>query len=275
MKKKKEKYYGECRICGQYKELSAEHIPPKNAFNSGTVRVLPFDEVVKAIGGADGRMPWDFTGLHGSLQQGGYKRYCLCHSCNNKTGTWYMRAYTELAKTIHNMIAINSLTVGSSYSFVIKNLYPLRVYKAMLTMICDLNNNCFGDEQLRHYIMNKEDRHINTSKYSLYMYLVSTQMPRMHGLAAIANIFDTQNAILVSEMAQYPIGFALYIDKPKSYTPFGLNADVFSTFDYGEKCDIRFTGMPYLDINSQLPADYRPKETFIRRATDSEKQNGE
>ncbi len=100
-------------------------------------------------------------------------------------------------------------------------------------------------------------------------------MPRMHGLSAIANIFDMQNAVLVSEMAQYPIGFALYIDKPKTYTPFGLNAEVFSTFDYDEKCSIRFTGMPYLDINSQLPADYRPKEAFIRRANDSEKQDGE
>lgn len=265
------KHPGTCNLCGQYKELTAEHIPPKNAFNSSNVVVLPFAEIVKVMAGAEGRMPWDTKGLIGHIQQGGHKKYCLCRECNNNTGSWYVKAYTEFVHTIHVMIQQEELEVGNAYRFVIKNLYPLRIYKAMLTMICDLNNNCLGDEQLRQFLLNKEERNIDTSKYSLYMYMVSTQMPRMSGVSGIVKLNDMNNPVLVSEMSAYPVGFALYIDKPEDYNPFGLNVDMFATFDYETKCDLEFKGLPYLDINSQFPADYRSKDDIIRCVEETEK----
>ena len=175
-----------------------------------------------------------------------------------------MREYTDLAKTAHVMIQKEGLEVGNAYAFVIKNLYPLRIYKAMMTMMCDINNDCFGDEDLRDFLMTKESKSIDTSRYSLYMYLVSTQMPRISGIFAIASLNNLQAPVLVTEMASYPIGFALYLDKPDDYSPFGLNIDAFATYDYDTKCDIQFVGMPYLDINSQFPADYRSKDDIIR-----------
>ena len=258
------KHPGKCKVCGQLKELTAEHIPPKNAFNSTNVTVLPFEEAIKVIAGAEGRLPWDTKGLKGTVQQGGHKKYCLCRECNNNTGSWYMRAYTDFAKTVNAMIQQEGFTVGNSYSFIIKNLYPLRIYKAMMTLICDINNDCFGDESLRHFIMNKEDKNIDTSKYSLYMYFVSTQMPRINGLSAIVNFNDAKSPVLTSEMSSYPIGFALYLDKPENYTPFGINVDIFSKFNYDDKCDFQFGGIPYLDINSQFPIDYRSKDDIIK-----------
>ena len=140
------KHPGKCKVCGKLKELTAEHIPPKNAFNSTNVTVLPFEEAIKVMAGAEGRLPWDTKGLKGTVQQGGHKKYCLCRECNNNTGSWYMRAYTDFAKTVNAMIQQEGFTVGNSYSFIIKNLYPLRIYKAMVTLICDINNDCFGDE---------------------------------------------------------------------------------------------------------------------------------
>lgn len=258
------KHPGICKICGQFKELTEEHIPPKHAFNSTTVTVLPFEEAIKVMTGADGRLPWDTQGLNGRRQQGGHKKYCLCRECNNNTGAWYMRAYTDLAKTAHVMIQKEGLEVGNAYAFAIKNLYPLRIYKAMMTMMCDINNDCFGDDNLRDFLMTKESTSIDTSRYSLYMYLVSTQMPRISGIFAIASLNNLQAPVLVTEMASYPIGFALYLDKPDDYSPFGLNIDAFATYDYDTKCDIQFVGMPYLDINSQFPADYRSKDDIIR-----------
>ncbi len=265
------KHPGICKICGQMKELTAEHIPPKNAFNSTNVMVLPFEEVVKTLAGAEGRMPWDTNGLKGTVQQGGNKKYCLCRECNNNTGSWYMRAYTDFAKTVNAMIQQEGLTVGNSYSFIIKNLYPLRIYKAMMTLICDINNNCFGDETLRQFLMDRENKSINTSKYSLYMYFVSTQMPRISGLSGIVSLNNVNEPVLVSEISLYPIGFALYLDKPKYYTPFGINIDMFATFDYDTKCDLQFSGVPYLDINSQFPADYRSKDDIVKCVENTEK----
>ena len=129
------KHPGICKICGEYKEMSPEHIPPKHAFNSTKVMILPFEELAKTITGAEGRKPWELQGLKGTTQQGGYKKYCLCHSCNNDTGQWYMRTYTDIAKTVHTMIVEQKMAPGFSYSFKINNLFPLRLYKAVMTLI--------------------------------------------------------------------------------------------------------------------------------------------
>lgn len=265
------KHPGECKLCGKMKELTAEHIPPKNAFNSSNVVVMPFEEVMKTLTGANGRTPWDTKGLKGTVQQGGHKRYCLCRECNNNTGSWYMRAYTDFAKTVNAMIQKEGLTVGNAYTFTIKNLYPLRIYKAMMTLICDINNRCFGDEKLRQFLVDKDDKNIDISKYSLYMYFVSTQMPRISGLSAMGSVTDMSSFVLVSEIASYPIGFALYLNKPENYMPFGINIDMFASFDYDTKCDLQFKGVPYLDINSQFPADYRSKDDIVKCVDNTEK----
>ena len=202
------KHPGVCKLCGQLKELTPEHVPPKNAFNSSNVMVLPFEEAVKTMIGTEGRLPWDVKGLKGTVQQGGYKKYCLCRACNNNTGSWYMRAYTDLAKTANAMIQQCGFEVGNAYSFVIKGLYPMRIYKAVMTMMCDINNNCLGDEKLREFLLDKESKSIDTSKYSLYVYLVSNQMPRINGVSAICSINNPNSSVVVSEIASYPLGFA-------------------------------------------------------------------
>lgn len=256
------KHPGICKICGKYKDMSAEHIPPKNAFNSSKVMVLPFEEVAKSITGTDGRKPWELHGLKGTTQQGGYKKYCLCHSCNNDTGQWYMRTYTDVSKTVHSMINKEKMSPGFAYSFTIKNLYPLRLYKAIMTLMCDINNDCFGDDKLRQALLTKESK-IDTTRYSVYMYLVSSQMPRMSGIAGILDLNHADDPIMVSEVALYPLGFALYLDKPTKYIPWGFDIDSFASYDYNQKVDITFENIPYIDLNSQLPADYRSKEAIV------------
>lgn len=58
----------------------------------------------------------------------------------------------------------------------------------MITLICDINNKSFGDDKLRQFIMNKTSNSIDTRKYLLYMYLVSSQIPRINSLSAIVRI---------------------------------------------------------------------------------------
>lgn len=265
------KHPGICKLCGQYKDLTLEHIPPKSAFNSNTVKVFSVVDVVKQLSEENSKTSWNAQDFRGTIQQGGHKRYCLCRSCNNNTGQWYMRTYTDMTKTFHAIIVNHGLITGHSYSFIIRGFYPLRLYKAMLTMLCDINDDCFGDENLRQFLMNKELKNLDLSKYSLYMYLVSTQMKRIYDLSAIINSRNPEELVMVSEVASYPIGFALYIDKPKNYTPFGLNVDIFSSFSYDEKGEIEFKDVPYIDLNSRLPADYRSKEDIIRQKNNQRK----
>ena len=56
------KHPGTCRLCGEFKDLTPEHIPPKNAFNKSTITLLPIEEVCKTLASTDDRMPWDIQG---------------------------------------------------------------------------------------------------------------------------------------------------------------------------------------------------------------------
>lgn len=255
------KHPGICQICGQLKELTAEHIPPQKAFNSSSATIYPFKEVTKILTGTDGRMPWDTQGLKGVPQQGGYKRYCLCQPCNNNTGQWYMRTYSDFVNTIHNMIHEENLAAGNSYSFTIQNFYPLRLYKAMMTMMCDINNNCFGDDNLRQFILTKESNTLDTQRYSLHMFLVSPSITRIKGGAGL--FIARNDFVIVSEVASYPLGFALYLDKPSTYVPFGLNVNNLLTAGYYDQMDVLFHEVPFVELNSHLPVDYRTREQIV------------
>jgi len=260
------KHPGNCRLCGNFKSLTFEHVPPKQALNSSAVTVLPYKEVIKMITGEDGRLPWNTAGLKGKVQQKGSGGYYLCQDCNNSTGGWYMREYSSFAKTLHIMIQQEQLDIGNRYSFIIQNVFPLRLFKAIMTMFCDINNDCFGDENLRHYLLTKEECLLDTQKYSVYAYLVTSDMRRITGLAANVEVGEGAlcEPILISEMASYPIGFALYIDKPSDYIPFGFDISSWSKYKYDEKSDIKIDNIPYITLNSQFPMDYRTKEEIIR-----------
>src|SRR5690349_12506408 len=77
---------GYCRLCGDRKVLTQEHIPPKAAFNHER-RV--FETMQDAL---------RLSGQKHSIFQGGIQKTTLCESCNNKTGNWYAKAFVEWSK---------------------------------------------------------------------------------------------------------------------------------------------------------------------------------
>lgn len=249
---------GICKLCGKTKKLSFEHVPPERAFNSQAVKVFPFEETIKVMAGNDGRMPWDFEGLKGRINQKGGGEYFLCEDCNNNTGSWYISEYVKMVHTLHNIIQKENLEPQNRYSYKLLDLHPLRIYKAVMTMFCDINNNCFGDEKIRQFLLDKESTDFPADKYHIYMSLISPQMRRISGLSVMH--LNGIGLVTVSEISSYPVGFSLYIDKPETYTPPGLSINEFATIPYNKKGDIIFQGIPYLEINSLFPDDFRSKE---------------
>lgn len=252
---------GICKLCGQQKKLTFEHVPPDSAFNSAPVKEFSPEVTVDMMTGAGGRKPWDFSGLKGKVNQRGGGGYYLCCDCNNNTGSWYISEYVKLANTFHHIITSNALETGRTCSFHLKDVYPLRVFKAILTMYCDINEGCMGDEQLREYLMNKESTDFNSEKYKIYIYMVSPEMQRISGIS-IMNI-DGVGLVMTSEVSSYPIGTILCIDKPDTYTPAGLLLNGFAEFGYNDKRDFDFFDIPYLEINTLFPVDFRSKDAFI------------
>src|SRR2546422_440234 len=80
---------GSCRICGQFGDLTFEHIPPKAAFNKDRVRSISLTEWVA-------REDLDYTG--GRIQQRGMGAEVLCGRCNSFLGREYVIEYREWAR---------------------------------------------------------------------------------------------------------------------------------------------------------------------------------
>lgn len=252
---------GKCKLCGKTTILTFEHVPPNKAFNFQTVTSYSVEDFFVLLSGKDGRMPWDFSDLKGTFKQKGAGDYYLCNECNNNTGSWYMADYVDLTKILSNMIANESLEIRKRYHCAINKIKPLNIYKAIMTMFCDINCECFGDEQLRNFVLNKESTNLDLNKYSIYIYLVDPNMQRRIGLTVMYK--SNVGIVSLSEVSSYPLGATLYIDKPDKYKAEGVLINNFVNKHYDEICDVEIIGIPYLQINSLFPVDFRSKEEII------------
>jgi len=127
MKKKQEGY---CHICGNYGELSFEHIPPENALNNHRAMVYTGEEAIKRYNGEKSRY---------INQQQGMGRYTLCENCNNNTGAWYADVYNNVAKDVACSLHKNKqLEHGDVVEFSFKKLPALEFAKQVVTMFCSL-----------------------------------------------------------------------------------------------------------------------------------------
>lgn len=94
---------GNCRICGENKKLTFEHVPPETTFNNYAVHILTGEQVIKQV--ADPNiLPWDFSDDKGKIQQRGRGGYYLCADCNSKTRQWYVLEYSKFVHIVHSAL---------------------------------------------------------------------------------------------------------------------------------------------------------------------------
>ena len=162
MKKK----HGMCALCKKETDLTFEHIPPRAAFNSKPSRPIKVADLIKH----KEMMPWETDGLkYENLQQGmGYS--CLCQSCNNLTGTWYGDSYVKFAQAAAYVVKASPEIRKNSVEFL--DIYPLRVIKQIVSMFCSINPpDRFDLDDLRKFVINKQETGIDATKYRLCMCL--------------------------------------------------------------------------------------------------------
>lgn len=85
---KKKIIEGNCALCGEFKKLSFEHVPPAAAFNNLPIFIQGHEHL------AD-----ENSYLYGKKMKSnkGFGGYTLCEVCNNNTGSWYARDFVEFA----------------------------------------------------------------------------------------------------------------------------------------------------------------------------------
>ncbi len=210
---RKKKIYGICRICGENKELTFEHVPPETVFNKGAVRNVSLDTVIKDTM-KENKFPWEINYKNGKIQQRGRGDFYLCADCNSCTGQWYVPEYSKFVHAIQGAIQQVGNQKYESLGLKIKNIRPLPIFKQIITMFCDINRGLMGDDSLKGYLLDKASRSFNRQRYHVCTHIHAGSLERMNGIMVQAT---DHGIITLSEISTYPLGFTLYIDKPSNY----------------------------------------------------------
>ena len=251
MKKKQEGY---CHICGNYGELSFEHIPPENALNNQRAIVYTGENAVKRYKGEKSRY---------INQQQGMGRYTLCESCNNNTGAWYATVYNTVAKEVARSIRENKqLEHGDVVEFSFKKLPALEFVKQVVTMFCSLlplsEVQRLGFDKL---LLDKTSNAIDKSLFDLRIYLTPPNVGQlMIGPSSIVSKTETGFETTVAcDLGAYPFGFILNLTPQ---TPIEYGTSIMNLFDatYGKEYSAKWPLM-YLERTSDvlpLPLVFKP-----------------
>jgi len=274
------KVMGYCRLCGNYKKLSKEHVPPSSAFNSGDYTVESIDQF-KSI---------DVNVWREQKKQGRHFAYVFCEQCNNKTGFWYGSEYKKLAEACAPYAwTANAETIGL---ISLPEMYPLRVFKQALTIICAMidpkpDNDDWGIVQspsssglglakldmdmskaykylpaLRNFVLDKEVSNLPVP-VRLYTYLVCGYKGRTADVVRWFNK-NTGASLLFSEFSWWPLGWVLVFDGRLEKDLFDVTE--WAQYEYNDVFPVRLN-VPCLWVEGRMPLSFEsPEQMSLLRA---------
>lgn len=226
--------------------LTDEHIPPKAAFNKGTIRVPTgdfFDQLDPDVLGK------------GRLQQGGFRIPVLCRSCNNDTGAWYGTAYTEWANEGARHLLASG---GQPRTVYIANAYPLRVLKQIVVMLLAINSPQVTKHfpELSRFVLNRRESGL-PGHLRLFAYYNFSEILRGAPLTGLM-LPPPNNRSIMTEVATFPFGYVLTVESgPPSEKMVEITR--FSKYGYDSRVPLELDFAP-LNISTILPGDYRTIE---------------
>ena len=240
--------WGSCCICGEHRKLTFEHIPPKSAFNTGGGRSATMRQLLAEEQGRNVRY---------SKNRKGFGRVSLCAPCNNNTGRWYGRAYTDWA--YQGMRFINA-TGSLALPF---HVFPGRIAKQILAMFASTNRHYFFEAHpgLRKYVLDPHSIGI-PENLRLYVYLTTSNnyVSRTTGVVAAIYFGRDPRTSVFSEIAFMPFGYILSIDSPPP-APNLFDITFFCQHRYNDYRDLHLP-ISSREVHSHFPADFRTKEEW-------------
>ncbi|HEX8734781.1 MAG TPA: hypothetical protein VF721_05615 [Pyrinomonadaceae bacterium] len=247
----KSKREGFCRLCGNYGELTFEHIPPRKAFNDKGVLLHSLNYISDASYQIAKKIPQ-------RRHNAGLGERSLCGKCNNLTGAWYGDAYVDWAKQGMSYLDIIEKSVSISLPFYIK---PLNVLKQIVTMgLAMSSGSLINNYELRKFVLNIREKEL-PSEYLFYVYLTNKKSTARYMADSIQ--LDTHTGAMdfvLAEVALPPFGVVIlnFIpDRKSSVTDDNLCfINHFSKYDYNVWTTV-YLKIPVHRIWSPTPLDYR------------------
>lgn len=222
-----QKNVGQCRLCGEHRKLTFEHIPPRGAYNDQAIRIQGYDQLM------------DEQSIHyGKYSKAprGSGKYALCPPCQTQTGDWYARHYIKFAKEVYRNLDTRGLR---HHSYVIQ---PFRVLKHALTMFAcvESTSGIVSRKDYQRYLLDPKCRQ-RPSGIRVYFYCNVSGISRLNGWS----MQRMENGVIIqcSEVSSFPIGLLLSYDGAK---PFPWLEDItdFSTYGEDEVAEVRIR--PYI-----------------------------
>jgi hypothetical protein len=231
---------GICRVCGQWKPLTEEHVPPKATGNKGRYVLATFEQALDAG-------PNPIVG--GIPQQGGIIFQTLCTECN----TNYCNRYNnELIRWYDGGTRLLRQLEENAARFKANNIYPLRIMKGILSMFLAINPESFRfsavGQQLAALILDKEAKGLPDG-VKVYAYFNHTGHSRhipFHGqwpfdenstiedLYRACKALDDYTEYLISEIAMPPYGYVMTINHDQPHERL-CDISRFADFDFGAR----------------------------------------
>lgn len=239
----KQEKFGICAICGEYKKLTFEHVPPKAAFNDQPIFIQTFTHLFEKESYVYGKR---------KRSNRGFGDYTLCKPCNNHTGDWYVRDFADFAIQGMNILKTERQT-GEIVIFdlIIK---PLNVFKEIIAMFmsADKSGALISIDNLKEFVLSKELKKIPKS-IDVYMYCTLSPYKKFIGYQLHGSLFN-EKIDKLSEINFQPFGYVLTVNSlppPRDM----VKITSFKGFEYNETKKVKLN-MPYLKVSKPMIGHY-------------------
>jgi hypothetical protein len=265
-----------CWLCGSLGPLTAEHIPPRSAFNDRPVVV----QRVSADAVAAGYVAWEDA----EEQQQGHSLQSLCTKCNHRGGRTFVPSYKDfirqIAMQVSTRIPLKDVRVKA-----VRN--PQLILRQVLLQFVSANGASFvnANPWIKQFLL---ARRASPLPEDVYVYLFATQTRGFRTTGVSGHVLiDKGQYRVVSEFTHWPLGTVL------SFTDLSderlLPIARWSEIPFNSKGTIEVT-LPVNPIESALPIDFRdaldihidmgkkattlPDEQLVRRMTEETERRG-
>lgn len=252
--------WGRCRLCGEERELTLAHMPPKRANNIGRYTV---GSIIAQLRGVE-RQPMAFL-------QGGIRDYRLCGPCNSFCGRAYDPEYIAWAWAVipyleHERPGVREVSLCCRR--------PLNFLKSALAALLTSLPAGFGDAnpELVSFVRHRDTVHL-PPEYDVYLTLVRSGRSRLSGLFGSADLtfFSRGKFEIACELAHPPFGFMLTLNSPRDNATGRISH--LGDYLYNQRANIRFSCV-LGETASPTPGDYRTDEEIRRPRPDRNAARG-
>jgi hypothetical protein len=274
---------GHCRACGTLAALSWEHVPPRGSPNKNTHVELTFEQAIR-LG------PEDIP--KGPQRQGGVQFPTLCGRCNNKFGRLYVPSLNEWYWGGRYILQQAEAMGLDTAAFQARNVYPLRIMKAIVAMFMAINPEHFRTEPagaaLAQLLDDPRAKGLPEG-VRFYTYFNHTGQFRYSPLSEVKYNVTEETTIedlvsgpwlRASEITHPPYGFVMALST-HGLDPRLFDISAFADFDYDQQATVQmdlailptFIGLALNDYRNleEMKLDEQPNvEAAIRHGIDQD-----